>query len=328
MSIQLPSFPLPDLAALTAGLTSVFCGDNLTDYQVTVIERKPAIHISTHYSEIVMCRLENGAQLQVLCKYGGHSDDVYDVRLGVKYEAQVYRQLLRPLQISTAKFYGAYKDVTTGKVWLILEYLDEFQRVIETVQPTTAMCLAARWLGRFHAANQARISVDSMAFLTTYDSGYYIEWANRASFIVGHLHKIFPWLATLCTKWKEVAGELLLPTETVIHGEFYPKNVLIHNETVCPVDWESTAISVGEIDLAALTENWSEEIIQQCIIEYQLVRWPEGAPVNFPKRFDAAQLYLLFRYLGEQTRLITHEYKKHLWLFEKLRSIGERLELI
>ena len=60
--------------------------------------------------------------------------------------------------------------------------------------------------------------------------------------------------------------------ETVIHGEFYPKNVLIHDGIVCPIDWESTAISVGEIDLAALTENWSEEIVQQCKIEYQVTK--------------------------------------------------------
>ena len=169
---------------------------------------------------------------------------------------------------------------------------------------------------------------DLNAFLTMYDADHYLGWASRTLMISGFLYQDFPWLETLCKHWKRSFGELLLPPETIIHGEFYPQNVLINDGTVCPVDWESSAIAVGEIDLAALTENWPEEIVKQCKLEYQRERWGKSTHVNFQQRFDAARIYLQLRWLGEQKGLTPHEYKNNLWRFEKLRSIGERLGLI
>jgi aminoglycoside phosphotransferase (APT) family kinase protein len=49
---------------------------------------------------------------------------------------------------------------------------------------------------------------------------------------------------------------LSLP-QTVIHGEFYPSNVLVAGTSSdpmpCPLDWEMAAIGPGVVDLAALT---------------------------------------------------------------------------
>jgi aminoglycoside phosphotransferase (APT) family kinase protein len=55
---------------------------------------------------------------------------------------------------------------------------------------------------------------------------------------------------------------LSLPV-TLIHGEFYASNIIIQHETdalrVCPVDWETTAIGPGLVDVAAITGGtWSE----------------------------------------------------------------------
>jgi aminoglycoside phosphotransferase (APT) family kinase protein len=61
-----------------------------------------------------------------------------------------------------------------------------------------------------------------------------------------------------------VVERLLRLPVTLIHGEFYPSNVLVKRDgdriRVCPVDWETAAIGPGLLDLAALTSGrWTEK---------------------------------------------------------------------
>jgi hypothetical protein len=92
---------------------------------------------------------------------------------------------------------------------------------------------------------------------------------------------------------------------------------------IYPVDWESAAVAVGEIDLAALTEGWPQAFVQQCELEYQRARWPDGPSTCFERRLAAARLYLQFRWLGSET-----DRDPSLPRFERLRCEGERLGLI
>ena len=110
---------------------------------------------------------------------------------------------------------------------------------------------------------------------------------------------------------------------TVIHGEYYPQNILYRDGKIHPIDWESTAIAAGEIDLASLIEGWTEEIVRQCQIQYQQARWPAGAPGEFDRTLCTAQLYLHFRWLSDLPETTTNG-----WRFEQLHSAGKRLGLI
>jgi thiamine kinase-like enzyme len=92
------------------------------------------------------------------------------------------------------------------------------------------------------------------------------------------------------------------------------------------VDWESAAIASGEIDLACLTEKWPQEYKIAAKTEYQRARWPEGSPANFENRFNSAQLYIQFRWLGERPHRTLKE--KNLWRFKEIYSLSERLGLI
>ena len=59
-----------------------------------------------------------------------------------------------------------------------------------------------------------------------------------------------------------VVARLAAMPRTVIHGEFYPCNILIRGTgpraRVCPVDWELAAVGPGLIDLAALMTGWDD----------------------------------------------------------------------
>jgi Phosphotransferase enzyme family len=159
--------------------------------------------------------------------------------------------------------------------------------------------------------------------------------------LTGQLRRRFPWLTTLCGRFEDVVTLLLASPPTVIHGEYYPMNILVDGGTVYPIDWESAAVAAGEIDLAALTENWGAEIGRQCELEYQRARWPKGPPGNFEERLYAAQIYLQFRWLCHENRGIfagkgagdarsawSHEVNSNLYRLEQLRFLGEHLGLI
>jgi hypothetical protein len=312
---------LPNLQSLTVGLTSVLRS------QVTILDRQPNIFTSTFPSEIVACRVDGVSKLLLLCKYapGGHRDNVYGHRGGVTYEAAIYRHVLKPSQASTPTFYGIYSDMSTDDSWLVLQYLDNSVRIDKTPEPT-AMSLAAGWIGQFHSANEEHFSLAPMSFLNRYNAEYYLGWARRTSLFAGHWHQRFPWLATLCECFEELVALLLTAPPVLIHGEYYPKNILFRTGVVYPVDWESATIAAGEIDLASLTEGWPAEIVRQCQLEYQRARWPVGSPADFERTLAAARLYLHFRWLGDRPEWTAPD--SHLWRFEELRSAGAQLGVI
>jgi Phosphotransferase enzyme family len=314
---------LPDLQTLTHNLAHVLKS------QVTIIDRQPNIYTSTFPSEIVTCRVDGGSEVQLFCKYaaGGRPDNAYGHRGGVAYEAAVYRHLLQSSHVSTPTLYGTYTDVSTGDSWLVLEYLGTYLRVHNTTRtPAPVMDSAARWIGQFHRISEERLSHVPMPWLIRYDAEYYLGWVRRTALFAGHLHQRFPWLRTLCDRSEEFIALLLTSSLAVIHGEYYPMNVLFRSGTVYPVDWESAAIAAGEIDLAALADNWPVKIARRCELEYQRARWPEGSPADFERRLYAARLYLYFRWLGDRPNWTTQA--RNLHRFAQLRSVGERLGLI
>ena len=154
----------------------------------------------------------------------------------------------------------------------------------------------------------------------------YLGWAERTSRFAGDLHHRFPWLATLCKRFEDILDILLDPPSLIIHGEYYPGNVLFLNGPVYPIDWESTAVAAAEIDLASLIEDWPTETARLCILEYQTTRWPEGAPADFARRLEAVQVYWHLRWLGDRPAW-THQ-EQALTRFERLKNLGERFELI
>jgi aminoglycoside phosphotransferase (APT) family kinase protein len=187
------------------------------------------------------------------------------------------------------------------------------------------MSQAARWIGRFHALTEVYLSTASVPVLRVYDTAYYLGWGHRTLQFADHVPQRFPWLATLYARAEEFAALLMETPPCIIHGEYYPKNVLYSDAAIYPVDWESAAIAAGEIDLACLTDRWPSDIVRQCELEYQRARWPHGSPTAFERRLAAARLYVHFRWLGDRPEWTTH---KHYWRFEHLRSAGEQLGLI
>jgi hypothetical protein len=318
-------FTLPDPGHLERGLASAFRRSGRGS-EVALLSREANVYTSSFPTEIVTCRLNGIQEVRLFCKYGPvNGASAYGHRGGITYEIAVYEHLLRNVPQTTPQYFGSFTDAPAGEAWLILEYMDESVSVSKMDQ-RDALCLAARWLGEFHASSEALIPSASLAFLRRYTVEFYRGWAERTGLFAAHLHQRFPWLDILCAHAEEVAAILLEPPLTVIHGECTMENMLTWRGKIYPVDWETSAIAVGEIDLVSLTDSWPADIVGQCELAYQHARWPDGAPSEFPPRLDAARVYHALRWLGDRREWTTHE--DNLYLFDELRSAGERMGVI
>ncbi len=321
-----PLSRVPNIRTLERGLATIFRDSGATTGTVTVLCREPNLYESTYASEIVSCRVGDGSERVILCKYAALYDGHHrhGHRGGTAYEAAVYRDLLRPSGLSHPFFYGAYLDESSGRLWLVLRYVERGVRLDLASEPD-ALPVAARWIGRFHAANERVVVHGAPPFLTRYDVGYYSGWARRTAVFAGQMHARLPWLALLCERYVEAIPHLMIAPQTVIHGEYYPHNVLYRAGTVFPHDWESAAVGAGEIDLASLIEGWDEETIRWCMAEYRHARWPDEPPATFERTFAVARLYWCFRWLGDHP---DDTLGRRSYYFELLRTAGERLGLI
>jgi hypothetical protein len=316
---RLPRFL--DDKALAAGVVSALA---ITESAPpTVVRREPNSLASTFPSDVVTCQLASGAEVRLLCKYGGNEHAAYGHRGGVRYEAEVYRRLLDAAAATVPRFYAA-EIGPAGEAWLAIGYLEHARRLNEIPDPNLWKKSAA-WSGRFHAEQAKRCNDPALSFLIDYDATYYAGWARRTAENAAATRAEYPWLNELCRRWEETFLELLALPRTVIHGEYYPKNILLHEGAVYPVDWESAALAQGEIDLAALTDHGDPEIVLRCEAAYRSARWPEGPPPEFTRAMDVARLYIHLRWLGATTG---PKLRRRFRRYDEARVLDERLGLI
>jgi thiamine kinase-like enzyme len=328
-TMETPQIKPPAKETLVALLTGVLTDKGLTKRPVTVVDRQPNIYASTFPSEIVACRLADGNELKLFCKYGNVTNDSYDHKGNVAYEAAVYRHVLEPLKISTPKFFGSAAG-ETDSTWLVIEFLEGAAR-LELWDDPSAVVDVARWIGRFHGLNETR-SIAVPGF-KVYRKEYFYGWVKRTLQHADEAGENFPWLVKLCKRYEEMISDLIAGSMTVIHGEFYPNNILVREGNIYPVDWESSAKSFGEIDLATLTDGWGDsidwtpEVHRQCVLEYQRLRWPDGSPADFERTFLLARLYVQFRWLGDSKEW-TRQKSQMNGRFQELRRVGEQLGIL
>jgi hypothetical protein len=290
-------FSFPDNQTLLYHLSTILAGrEGLTD-QVELLSRNVSTQSSTFPAEIVNCKTADNRHVSLLFKYvGGLGPNNFNHRGGVDYEAEVYEKVLMYLPVTCAKFYTSFRCGEKNERCLVIEYLPD---CVTMSSPLVAdgLLKAAEWIGQFHALNEDK----APSFITKYDESYYRSWVKRVERRLHEFNFEQPWFPILCDYFLQNVNHFMFSPQTLIHGEFYPNNVLIKNDVVYPVDWESAAVAVGEIDLASLTEGWSREIGADIVKAYWSARSSISAnakPEDFEKRLLLARIYFQFRWMG------------------------------
>jgi aminoglycoside phosphotransferase (APT) family kinase protein len=238
--------------------------------------------------------------LELLCKYAPRGGDLgHNHRGGPRREEAVHRAVIPVVGMPVPRFYGAHTDPDGAHIWLVSEFVARGMRFSRWRDPALALVRAAEWIGRFHALAATRIAGGAEFPLPAYDERYYAGWARRTAAMAPPVPRRPPWLDDLCGCWASFAAPLLAEPATVVHGEYYPANVLFDGDGIHPVDWESAALACGEIDLATLTDGWPEEPARRCEDAYCRARWP-APPNGFAHTLAAARVYVHLRWLGDR----------------------------
>ena len=315
------TLPLPAEHTLAAGLAAVFGvrPDEL------VFERRRNPRASTFPSEFVDCRLPDGRRLELCCKYGAdETDGSHGHRGNAAYEGAVYRLLMRRGLAGVPRLYGMFAEEQTGRTWLVLERVPGV-RIDDLSDQAPAMRAAAVWVGRLHAEDLTADALTAGLPLIRHTRDYYLGWIRRTIEFARPLHERYAWLRELERHADALIAPLLDAPRVLIHGEYYPHNVLVHGAAVFALDWQSAAVAAGELDLAALTENWPEEMAEACVREYRAARWPAGAPAWSDAVLEAARVHWLFRWLGDRPQWTLRERAR--WRWQALERVAARLGL-
>lgn len=292
--------------------------------EVALTGREPNSYASTFPSEVVTC-VAGSRTLTLLCKYEAPRDrGVRGVPVGVRYESAAYCSAVEPSQLTAPRWFGLYEDEPAGSTWLMLEFLVETLRLDKSPE-RGGLSGAARWIGSFHRFHDLRAE-EAPECLNREGPATFRACVERAADRWEELRAGYPWFHPLARECEAVFCDLFVRRPTVIHGEFYPSNILVRDGSVFPVDWERAAVSAGEIDFAALTEGWKPEDVRLATRSYVDARWGGEVPDDFAESVEAARAYLHLQALGD---LVPGPFKaKDEWRLDHLRAVAQGRGLV
>jgi phosphotransferase family enzyme len=326
--------------ALTAG--------NGAAAKIASMKRRVSDYCSSYLLEEIDLALRDGRTLQLIFKDLSPSALISTARhIKPEFlyeplrEIECYRSLLAAETLGTAKCYGAVVDARRARYWLFLErvppallwQMGDFEDWKQT----------AAWLARMHACLAkalAECEPEERAHLLIYDANFYRCWMRRARTYVrkgdtSRPRKAAAAIDWLAARYEKAIDRLTALPATMIHGEFYPSNVMVDQTPkktrICPVDWEMAAVGPGLVDLAALTSGqWTHEQKNAMAMAYHAAL-PGPARAKPGKRtlladLDYCRLHQAVQLLGWSPKWTPPPEHTQNWLAEAVR-LAESLEL-
>jgi len=283
--------------------------------RVVALDRRPAGAASSFELEELVVGLEDAPPLWLAFKNLGREALFGAARTAKppflhdpRREIETYRSILSPGGFGAA-FVGAVCDAPTGRYWLFVEWVrgDELYAAGEF----DVWLGVARWLAGFHACHAGRTEeLAGRAPLLRHDGDYYRVWPRRARAVLrarGVRREVRARFDRLAQSYDRLVERLLALPPTLLHGDFYPANVLTQLWTggvrVWPVDWELAALGPGPEDLAALVAGkWGGAERRAMALAYRDALpsaggWPPPAE-DFLTALDWCRLHVAVRWLG------------------------------
>ena len=306
---------LPTTTLLEHHLSNLFSANGMAG-KVEVISRTAFKGSSTFPAEIINCRFDGGKTITLFGKYlAGLGPNNHGHRGGVEYEIKIYDEVLQNLPLSKAHFWGKCHFNENNETLLLLDFLEG--SISLKGNPDINLYLnAASWIALMHNYFEEKVP----SFVKVYDRAYYTIWPtrmeNEPAILIAQ-----PWLHDVIHYFRDHIHILTEARQTLIHGEFYSKNILMRDGIAYPVDWESAACAPAEIDLASIIEARKEDVVARIRDSYIAARFKniEFDKKDFEKRLWMAQLYLHFRFFFP---------KRESWRYDHIHALAKKLEII
>jgi phosphotransferase family enzyme len=274
--------------------------------KVVRYQRQPYRFRTSHHLDELDVELDDGRRLNLLLKdlgranvAGGPQQTRPDFLHSQKREAVAYR-LLEQTDLGVPVIYAAGDD------WLLVEKVTG--RELWQTDEISEWGAAARWAAKLHSRFALWTSFDSE--LISYDADYFRMWPQRA-------YSAHPEVGRFLPRYDIVVEVLTSLPRTLVHGEFYPSNILTADERIATVDWEMAGVGPGVLDVAALVTGWDEPHSSEIVAAYGAVS---------PKDLNAARLHLALQWLGWSDDWTPPPEHARDWLGEAIRA-GELLGL-
>lgn len=239
--------------------------------RITDLQRAPSAYGSSWWLEDLTLGLADGSSLSLVFKDLGREVPGSGARnakparvLDPGREPWVYRTLLRRARLGAPDCWGIVSVPGTERHWLFLERVHGVP--LSETGDRELWCAAARWIGRFHACVMPPRGRAHP--LLRHDRAYHELWLARALAAAQARARApepersrglesLARLQALAPLHRAAIEEALALGTALIHGEFYPSNIMIGaapcgRPLVRPVDWEMAAVGPPLLDLAAL----------------------------------------------------------------------------
>ena len=220
-------------------------------------------------------------------------------------EVEVYRHGLAP---GAPELRGALVD--ERRAWLFLERVDGMP-LWQSGDPGDWEA-AARWLAALHS----RALPAGESHLIAYNADWLARWAARALGVPSRVRGAAG----------RAAERLARLPAVLVHGEFYPSNILVSAGRIRPVDWETAGIGPGVLDLAALTSGrWSPEERDRLELAYRDALPADRRPAHeeLAAASRDARLLVAVQWLGWQPGFVPPPEHAHDWLADAVRLAEE-----
>jgi aminoglycoside phosphotransferase (APT) family kinase protein len=318
-------------AVLTGAIEREVAGRSIAGWRIAASSAGSSARLSN-----IDVELDGGEVLRLILKESGRRGRLPGApsRLArglrdPRREIEVYDRLLADADLDTPRLYASVQDPAVDRFWLFLERI-EGTELRWSVEPAI-LPRAATWLANAHA----RLSRADAAGvpLVRHDAAYYRRWLDRARrvdhAVGGDRREALAWIAR---HYASVVDTLTALPRTVIHGEFYPSNIVVDDSRpdgrITVVDWEMAGIGPAVIDLAALVSGRYPKDVRGSMLDAYRSAIPVADRAHREATADEpllhARLHLAIQWLGWAPGWSPPEEQRHDWLAEAI-EIGERL---
>ncbi len=308
---------------LAAGLDEVF------DSKVSIRSRAPYVYRSSFGLEELDVNLADGRALNLIFKDIGResmTDEARRLKPVFLYEPlreiRTYQNILEGSELGAPKLYGAIVDSRIPRYWLFLEKVPGVE--LYQVGELETWHQVVRWLATLHDRFSPRAAdlADTVPFVR-HSRVYYRVWLDRAGELLKSRDlEAVETTARLIDRCEKAIDRIARLPVTLIHGEFYPSNILIDSSgpelRVSVVDWEMAGIGSGLMDLAALVSGqWSEDERRTLVMAYFSARQDLSGDLDLRKvttDLECCRLYLAVQWLGWFGKRQPYWEHRHDWL--------------
>jgi hypothetical protein len=294
---------------------------------VVDVERKPAATSGSYGAYTIRARFADGRALRLFLKdYGTSSRPRRDLRARRERELAVYRELLSPPDLGTARHLGAAWDDAARRHWLLLELVEG-----SLLRDLDLECWFAplEWLGQLHGRFVgAWDAAAAPPFLERHDEGFFRDKAGRALAAVGsRAPRLAARMALVAERLQDVLPVLTTGPRTLVHGAFLPANVIVtpaEPARICAVDWELAAVGAPFYDLASFCDGFEAPTLDRMLAAYR--RGAEAGGLALPPDREIVRSIDCFRLHRVMDMLAVADEKRYPdEAIERLVSRGEAL---